>query len=157
MKENVKVSKIMNRRVITVPMKMTIEELYRVLREQKLTGVPVVNDNRELVGIVSREDILRSTYRPPNSYTEFDDIYDLFFPGFQEHEEINRKGRMFYWVEEIMTRDVITVTENASIQEVCRLMFENGIHRIPVVREKKVVGIINTEDIFRFIMYNSFV
>ena len=152
MKKKIKVSHIADKKLITVPVKMTIEELYRVLREQKLTGVPVVNDRGELVGIVSREDILLSTYRPGDSYTEFDDIYDLFFPRFQEHEETNRKGRMFYRVEEIMTRDVISVTEDATIEEVCKLMYENGIHRIPILRDKLVVGIVHARDVFKFIV-----
>jgi len=151
MKTKTKVSQIIDENLITVPMKMTIEELYRVMREQKLTGLPVVNDRGELVGIVSKEDILLSTYRPEDTYTEFDDIYDLFFPRYQEQEETNRKGRMYYRVEEIMTREVISVNEDASIEEVCSLMYENGIHRIPVIRDKIVVGIVKARDVFKFI------
>jgi len=155
MKADTRVSKIMEKRIITVPMQMTIEELYRVLREQKLTGVPVVDADGKLTGIVSKEDILQSTYRPTDYYTEFDDIYDLFSPRFQEREEINRKGRMCYRVEEIMTKEVIFVTEKGTVREVCRLMYENGIHRIPVVRDGIVVGIVNARDIFKFIMEDN--
>ena len=111
---------------------------------------------RDIDGIIlskteSKEDILHSTYRPENSYTAFDDIYDLFFPRFQESEELNRKGRMVYRIEEIMTRDVIAVDEDATLEEVCKLMYENGIHRIPIVRDKIVVGIVNAKGIFKFI------
>lgn len=134
MKICAKAKDIMTSPVISARYNTSLRDAENILKEKKITGLPVLDDKDEIVGIISEKHLL-SIYDIRN---EEQDVTDMAF-------------RMPYecrtWVEEIMTKKVIGVTEDAPLKEVCRLMVENHIHRVPVLRGKKVVGMVSSLDL----------
>lgn len=137
----------MTRDVITVNHRSTVEELARLLIEHKISGVPVVDDDRKLVGIVTENDLINKNKRLhiPTVIRLFD-AYVVLGSGRTE-EEI--KKMVAVNVEEICSKDVITVQEDATLQEVATLMSEKNIHTLPVLNDDKIVGIIGKEDVVK--------
>ncbi len=110
-----------------------------MLKNNRITGMPVLDENDEIVGIISEKHLL-SIY---DIRAGEDDVTDLTFRLPYEYKT---------WVEEIMTRKVISVTEDTPLEEICRLMVENHIHRVPVLRGKKVVGVISTLSLVGYLL-----
>ncbi|MCD6452065.1 MAG: CBS domain-containing protein [Acidobacteria bacterium] len=143
---------IMSREFITVPLYLGIDELLRIFSEQALGWVPVVNGKGELVGVVSRRDILYLSLPQTMGLSDYGDIYDLYtsrpFRSRDKLKELSRVSR----VEEVMTTDVVVITEETPVVEICRLMMEHNIHYLPVVKGRLVVGVVSQEEIVRAIV-----
>jgi acetoin utilization protein AcuB len=123
----------MSRYPITITEDTPINEAIKLMRDKKVRRLPVLNDEGELVGIVSEKDLLYVSPSPATSLS----IYELQY--------IISKIR----VGQIMTRDVITVSEYTPLEEAARIMADNKIGGLPVRREGELVGIITESDIFR--------
>lgn len=136
---NIKARELMSSPVITVRNNSSLRAAETILKDKKITGLPVVNDNGEIVGIISEKHLL-SIY---DIRGEEQDLTDLSF-------RLPYESRT--WVEEIMTGEVVSVTEETSLREICRLMVDNHIHRLPVLRGKKVVGLISTLDLATYLL-----
>lgn len=136
---NIKARELMSSPVITVRNNSSLRAAETILKEKKITGLPVVNDDGEIVGIISEKHLL-SIY---DIRGEEQDLTDLSF-------RLPYESRT--WVEEIMTGEVVSVTEETSLREICRLMVDNHIHRLPVLRGKKVVGLISTLDLATYLL-----
>ena len=109
MKEDITARDIMSSPVITVKNNTSLRDAENILKEKKITGLPVVDENNEIVGIISEKHLLS--------------IYDI---RSEEQDPAEFSFRLPYeyktWVEEIMTSKVISVTENTPLKEICRLM-----------------------------------
>ncbi len=132
-----KVKELMTPNVLTVSKDMSIRRLVKLLVEQRITGAPVVDDTGALIGIVSAKDVIRA-------------IDHLIKVKLSIDEQQEDRGR-FNWVEGLMTSNVITAGEDDDVQEVFRTMVERKIHRVPVVREGRPVGIISSQDACRLV------
>ncbi len=139
MKATARAKDIMSAPVIAARRDTTLHDAEELLKENKITGMPVVDENDEIVGIISEKHLL-SIY---NIRSEEADITDLSFRLPYEYKT---------WVEEIMTTDVISVTEDTGVEEVCRRMLDNHIHRVPVLRGKKVVGVISSLSLVGYLL-----
>jgi CBS domain-containing protein len=119
-----------------------------LLAERGISGAPVVDSNGGLVGIVSEGDLLhRAEIGTARRHRERRRSWWLdHFASDLAREYIKSHGRT---VNEIMTRDVVTVTEDADLGEVAALLEAKRIKRVPVMREGKVVGIISRANIVR--------
>jgi CBS domain-containing protein len=144
-----KVKDLMTTDVVTVSPDTSLNELYAVLQKERVTGVPVLDDSGKLVGVVSQRDLIVAEAQSLASDSSYSDIEELFSSRFIEDDRVMR--RRFNWVEEIMTRRVITTTPDASIRDVCRLMCEKNVKRLPVISGDKFVGIISFTDIMQFL------
>jgi CBS domain-containing protein len=134
---------LMTRDVATVTPETSIDRLCDLFRERKITGAPVVDGQGRLVGIVSKDDVLFRRGRGASETLETD-VKSLFSSGFVG---FNAPGKVPARVEEIMTRDVLSSQEDAPVEEVCRLMWDRRVHRIPIVRGALLVGIVSALDI----------
>lgn len=135
---------VMTRTVITVAPEDTILRAIRLMLQNKVSGLPVV-DSTGLVGIVTEGDFLRRSEietvdRPPR-WIEF-----FMGPGPLATEYVQSSGRK---VSEVMTSDVRYVAEDTSLEDVVNLMEKYHVKRLPVVRDKKVVGIVSRSNIVR--------
>ncbi len=134
-----KVAEVMTRRVRSVGTDALIADAVRLMLQNDISGLPVVSARGDLVGIVTEGDFLRrtetGTERRRPQWLSF-----LLGPGRIADEYVRTHGRR---VEEVMTRDVATVTEDASLDEVVRRMESRRIKRLPVVRGRQIVGIIS--------------
>lgn len=131
---------IMTKNVITVKENTPVEEVMHLLLDNKISGVPVVDKEDNLVGIVSEADLIykEKSLLPISSYHENQKKFMLAY----------RKS-LAKTAGEIMTKCVITVTEDQTVEEIATVMLERWIKRVPVVRDKKVVGIISRADIMK--------
>jgi len=127
---------------------MTVEELGRLFIEKGVSGAPVVDDGGKLCGIVTENDLVRKNDRLhiPTVLRIFDAVIPLGASDRVE-EEIRRISASV--VADICTRTVLTVSPDASIQDVSSLMSEKGVHVIPVLDADKIIGIIGKIDIIR--------
>ena len=128
----------MTRDEITVKNSTNIEEATELLKSAKITGVPVVDKEENLVGILSEKDLL---FHLEEEFPEDLSTYQPFqrASGFDLHT----------WVEDIMTKKIIAVDYDTPLIQVCRLLIDNHIHRVPVLKEGRLVGIISSLDIVK--------
>ena len=139
-------SDIMTRDVATVTRDTRIEDLCDLLKERKITGAPVVDAEGRLVGIVSKDDVLFRGRGLESEIRQTPDIKLLFTSGFVGFDQ---GGGGPVIVGQIMTKGVISASEDAAVEDLCSLMWEKRIHRIPIVRGGVLVGIVSALDICR--------
>ena len=134
---------VMTLRVYVVKADASIMDAGRLMLQNRISGLPVVGSSGELVGMVTEGDFLRrgeiGTARQRSRWLEF-----LIGPGRLADEYVHACGRR---VDEVMTSDPITVTEDTPLTEVVELMERHRIKRLPVVRQGKLVGIVSRADI----------
>jgi acetoin utilization protein AcuB len=126
------VGKRMKHPVITISPETSLAEALKLMHDKNIRRLPVVDSHGKMVGIVSERQLLKAS--PSNATTL--DIYEI-------------KGAMDrVKVESIMIRDVVTATEDTTLEEIARLMAERKIGGIPIVKGGEVVGIISETDVF---------
>jgi CBS domain-containing protein len=140
--------------VIYVKPGATLEEVAGLLSKHHISGIPVVNDDIKVVGIISETDIVKysqqlkvipltNSFGWVSPYREITDIA-AFHKGF----ELLSRTR----VENVMSKNIVTVGENVPTSEVAQLMNKRNINRIPVVNaDNKLLGIITRADLIRYI------
>ena len=122
-----KVEDIMTKEVIFVKQETPIYEAMKVLRKNDITGMPVVDEDMTLVGVITEKDVLR------------------LFCG--DEDDKNKTVGFF------MTRPAVSYREDESLQSVCDFMMVNYFRRVPVLSKKgKLVGIISRPDIIDYII-----
>lgn len=136
---------VMTQPVIAIPLEASIWEAARLMLQHKISGLPVVDKAKALAGIVTEGDFLRrsetGTVRRRPRWIEF-----LVGPGKLAQEYVHASGRK---VQEVMTTDVYSVSEDAPLDEVVSVMERHRIKRVPVVREQQVVGMVTRVDLLR--------
>ena len=140
-----KAKDFMTKDVITISSAATVEELARLLIEHKISGAPVVNNKKELIGIVTENDLISQNKRLhiPTIIRLFD-AFIVLGSGKLE-EEIKKMAAAT--VEEICIKKVVSITEDTPLQEVATIMSEQKIHLLPVLRNNVVVGIVGKADV----------
>jgi len=129
----------MTRAVATTTPETTVEKVAKLLINLRISGVPVLDQNEQLVGIVTEGDLLRrvetGTERQRSRWSK------LFSANSRLADEyIKSHARR---VEDIMTREVVSIEELASLGEIAELMEMKRIKRVPVVHNGKIVGIVS--------------
>jgi len=142
---------IMTSEVITVHPQTTVEELARILMENHIDGAPVVDDTGDLVGIVTEHDLINQEKRLhiPTVVRIMDAFIYLDSPKKFEEDLKKMVGTK---VGDICTQDVITVDEEAPVSEIATTMSDKGIHLLPVMRGKTIVGIVGREDMLKAVI-----
>jgi CBS domain-containing protein len=143
-----KAKDVMTRDVIIVTESMSVDELGRLFIDKKISGAPVADSKGALIGIVTENDLIRKNTRLhiPTVLRIFDAIIPLGRLDSVE-EEIKRMSAST--VGEICTKGVLSVSPDASMQDVSSIMFEKGVHLVPVLEAGRIVGIIGKIDIIR--------
>ena len=139
---------VMTTDVITVDPDMMVQALARLLAERGISGAPVVDSNGRLVGIISEGDLLhRAEIGTARRHRNRRRSWWLdHFASDLARDYIKSHGRT---VKDIMTRDVVTVTDDTDLGEVAALLEAKRIKRVPVIREGKLMGIISRANIVR--------
>jgi CBS domain-containing protein len=117
---------IMTKEIICIKKDVPIVEAIKLMSKNNITGLPVIEDDMTLVGILSEQDVLRL---------------------FHTHE--NEKDRN---VKDFMTQPAIHFEEEELLLDVCYCLRDNPIRRVPVTSNGKVVGIISRSDIIKCII-----
>ena len=122
-----KVKDVMTTDVVSVKKDTPIYEAMEIMRKKDITGMPVIEEDMTLVGVITEKDVLR-----------------LFYANEEEKNET---------VGFFMTRPAVSYRENENLQSVCDFMMINYFRRVPVVsKQGKLVGIISRPDIIDFIL-----
>jgi CBS domain-containing protein len=140
-----KAEDIMTRRVISIGPDATIFEAVRLMLQHRISGLPVVDASDSLIGMVTEGDFLRraeiGTERHRPRWFEF-----VLGPGRGAAEYTHSHGRK---VEEIMSTEPYSVSEETPVEEVVSLMERRRIKRVPVTRDTRVVGIVSRANLVR--------
>jgi CBS domain-containing protein len=140
----------MTANVISVPYDMDLRNLAKLFIEKKITGAPVVDGMGELIGVISESDLVAYTLTRDDELVMDSTFYETArieahrIPKGYQIEDVNTRE-----VSEIMTPVVHSVTEDATLADVARLMTDNHIHRAIVRRDEKPVGVISALDLLR--------
>lgn len=142
---------IMTKEVFTAKLDDRVEDLARLMLEHKISGIPVIDANDNLVGIITEKDLMirAKELRVPYHVTLLDSIIFLENP-IRFNNEV--KKYIATEVKDAMTRKVITVQEDTPVGKVVKIMQNKRINRVPVMRHKKMVGIITRNDILKAVV-----
>jgi len=111
--------------IISVNRQTPIYEAIRTLVEKNITGLPVVNDDMTLAGVISEKDVLKLLY-----------------------EVKDKPGK----VEDFMTEEVFSFDQEDSLIDIAECFIKNNFRRVPITSEGKLVGIISRKDIIKYIL-----
>ena len=123
----------MTKNPVTTTPDTSVTDALRLMREKKVRRLPVMDAHGKLVGIVADQDLLYATPSPVSSLSVWEMNYLL------------AKLK----VEEVMTRQVTTVTEDTPVEEAARIMVDNKIGGLPVMRDGQLAGIVTETDLFK--------
>ncbi len=144
----IKASDIMETNIISVTPDTDIPRAVRTLLDNHINGVPVVNDKEELVGILCQSDLIfaQKEMPIPPIFTILDSIFPL-----SSSKKIDEEFRKIAatTVAQAMVKNVVSVAPDTPVSELASLMVEKHFHTIPVVKNKKLVGIIGKEDVLK--------
>lgn len=128
---------VMTRTVATVSPDTRIDAVVRLMVERRISGVPVVDDGGQVVGIISEGDLLRRFERPAPGWREL-------FAGparpFDAHAAT---------AADLMTADIVAVDALTSLAEIAELLLSRRIRRVPVLRDGRLVGIVSRADLLQ--------
>jgi len=127
------VGRRMSKNPITIPQDMSVPEAQALMRREKIHRLPVLDKSKKLIGIVTEKDLLYAAPSPASTL----DVYEM----------TNLLSKLK--VKEIMTKKVLTAEESAPIEDAARLMADNNIGGLPVMKGDLLVGIITESDIFK--------
>jgi CBS domain-containing protein len=141
------VGDIMDPNPVTVSPRDDVGSLIKLLREHELPGMPVVDDDGLLVGIVTERDLILRGDDADLHLPHYIEIFGgvVFLEPLQHLEDKLRKA-FANKVEEMMTADVDTISPEASVHDAARLISGSGHNRLPVVEDGKLVGIVTRVD-----------
>lgn len=126
------VSDRMKQPVLSIKSDMPIHEALSIMKREQIRHIPVLQDGK-LVGLVTNEDLFYASPSPATSLSIWDMNYLI--------SKVT--------VKEVMTENVITVTEDTPIEEAALIMAEHKIGCVPVMRNDELVGIITETDLFK--------
>ena len=146
-----KVKDIMTTELITVSPETEIVQATKLLLENRINGVPVLDETGRLVGILCQSDLIAQQQKLP--IPSFFTLLDGLIPLISE-KQIDKQVRKIaaVTVAEAMTPNPVTVQPDTNIEEVAALMVDRNFHTIPVVDEGELVGIVGKEDMLRTLM-----
>ncbi|WP_419758093.1 CBS domain-containing protein [Acidisoma sp.] len=139
-----KVQDVMTTDVRTVGPDASIASVIAIMTERRVSGVPVVDEAGQLVGILTEGDLLRRAETGTGTPTRPFLLDLLAGPGREAVDYVRTHSRR---VSDLMTAQVLTVTENDPLTDLVRLMERRRIRRVPVVREGRLVGIVSRFDL----------
>jgi len=119
-----KAKDVMSRNVATITKDATVKDVIKLLVEHKITGLPVVDEDMYLLGVVTEKDVLKILYEAGGRSTS---------------------------VSHLMTTDIISFDKEEALISVYKCLVENNFRRLPILSEGKLVGIISRRDIIRFL------
>lgn len=119
-----RVKDIMTKEVVSLRRDTPVEEALGLLLAHKIAGIPVVDEDMTLLGIVTEKDFLGLFYGPEAA-----------------------KGKT---VEQFMTQPAVHFEEDEALEDICKCLLEVTFRRVPVTRKGKVVGIVSRPDVLRY-------
>jgi CBS-domain-containing membrane protein len=139
---------IMTKNVITVGMQTSVSELAEILWKNRISGVPVLDDNGTVVSVVTESDLIDQTKKIhiPTMISILDSVIFLESSKKTEKEIKKMAGNT---VQDICSMELDSVSEDTGLDEIATIMSEKKIHTLPVIQDGILVGVIGKSDIIR--------
>jgi len=139
---------LMAKNVLTVTPETSISQAANLLLEYHVNGMPVVDEEDNLVGIICQSDIITQQKQLPlpSIFTLLDGIIPLTSTSHMEKEVQKMAATK---VKEAMTPDPVSVSPDTELEEMAEIMVRKNYHTLPVVEGNKLVGIIGKEDVLK--------
>jgi CBS domain-containing protein len=139
------VSDIMTREVASISPDARLEDAVRLMVDRKISGVPVVENDGAVVGMITEGDLLRRAEigtegKSPGWFEMF------FLPGTSAYDYVRTHGRK---VEMLMTGNAICVSPQATLASAVTLMRDRHVKRLPVIHDGRLVGILSRADVMK--------
>lgn len=145
---------VMTREVISAGPNDRIEDVVKILIDNKISGLPVVDGEGRLLGVMTEKDLIikAAELKVPFYITLFDSIIYL-----QNTIRFNEQLKKYTatLVKEAMSKKVVAVEEDTPVSKIVELMQGEEINRVPVVRHGKLVGIITRNDILKALVKSN--
>jgi acetoin utilization protein AcuB len=126
----------MTRNPVTASPDMSVADASALMKREKVHRLPVLDKERKLVGIISEKDILYASPSPVSTLS----IHEMAYLLSQ------------LTVKKLMTRDVVTITKDTTVEEAARLMVDQDLSSLPVLEDGKLIGIISKSDLFKILL-----
>jgi len=136
------VKDIMTKGIITIAPEASLKEAGELFKQKRISGLPVMDSKGKVIGIVTITDMMRILGQI-YELKESEKVHtDMQLSKMYEEEKSKAK------VQSIMSKNVLVLNEDDSIEAVMKLMFQNNIHTIPVAdKSEKIIGVIGRRDI----------
>lgn len=146
-----KIENVMTKRVVKLKPDYTMKQAAEILFRNKISGAPVVNEKDWVIGILSEKDVFR-TLHP--SFREF--VFSEEKLSDFDDPEIGLKKLEKKTVKDCMHKDVVVARTDAEIMKIGALMLAKNYNRVPVVKHKKIVGMVSRREIYHSIFKKYF-
>lgn len=139
---------IMTEEVLTVRRDTPVNELAELLWKNKISGVPVLNDDGQVVSVVTESDLIDQNKKVhiPTMISILDSV--IFLESSKKTEQEIRKmaGNT---VQDICAEKLVSVSGDTSLDEIATIMAEKKVHTLPVIEDGRLIGVIGKSDIIR--------
>src|SRR3954470_12422498 len=144
------VAEIMERDPVTVAPDMGVEDVVRILKENELPGVPVVNEGGRCVGIITEADLVLTDEEGDLHIPHYIELMGgiVYLEPLRRFEERLRRATAST-AADMMTEDPVTIDASASVKEAARIIAEEGHNRLPVIDHGRLVGIVTRIDVLQ--------
>ena len=130
------ISEIMTKNIIALNRDDDLETAEMLFKRNKIRHIPVVAED-VIIGMLSYTDLLRISFA--------DAVYET-------EEEVDTLVYNMFTIDQVMAKNVVTVTTTATIKEVAKILAENEFHALPVVDDGRLVGIVTTTDLINYLL-----
>ena len=143
-----RVGQIMSSNVIKIYADTPVSAIARLMSENDVSGLPVVDEDDQVLGVVTELDlIVRNTrFKMPAYFVILDSIIYLERP---KHFQERLEHVLGITAQEIMSKPAVTITPEATIEELAEIMVEQRINPVPVIKDNRLTGIVSRSDIIR--------
>ena len=145
---------IMTSPVITVTPDTTVEELVKIFINQDISAVPVISEEKKLLGIVTEGNLLYKKVKPfMPQYVNFLGA-NIYYNGIGEYDKSYRK-LLAMTAKELMTKNVVIANGDVTLEQVAGAMVMQHLKVMPIVEDNHVIGIITRRDIMK-VMFKEY-
>jgi CBS domain-containing membrane protein len=135
MKKNVPVSTIMTSNVVKLNLSDELTKAEELFKKHKIRHIPVVTGTK-IIGMLSYSDLLRISFA--------DAVYD--------DEEIDSVVYDMFDISQVMTKNIVTITEETTIKETAEILASREFHALPVLKDDHLAGIVTTTDLIKYLL-----
>lgn len=143
----------MSTKLISCKEQNTVEDAAKLMTENGLSIIPIVDENQKLLGIVTESDFIGKEANIPHALASIKQLFGNIF-YFDKIEPIYNKAKK-YPLSQVMTKNPTTVTPNTSLTNIVNLMISHNLKRLPVIDQDKLVGIITRKDLIKAFLKSS--
>ncbi len=143
-----KAKDIMTKDVLTVSLDTPVKKVAELLADYEISGAPVLDEHDRVIGVVTESDLIeqKKNLHLPTVVTLFEGVLFLERPQKIKREIEKMLGAT---VKDIYSKKVITINEDATLEDIATIMSEKKVHLLPVLRGDELVGVVGKVDVVR--------